>query len=68
LGSADSLPFCVQAMERAAVTLAKEVGYVNAGTVEYLFTTEEPHEFFFLELNPRLQVRGEWSLVHRILS
>lgn len=48
-------------MERAAVTLAKEVGYVNAGTVEYLFTAGEEGSaaeasFFFLELNPRLQV------------
>jgi len=42
-------------MERAAVALAKEVGYVNAGTVEYLFNNED-HSFFFLELNPRLQV------------
>jgi len=42
-------------MERAAVRLAKEVGYSNAGTVEYLFR-EEDSTFFFLELNPRLQV------------
>jgi len=42
-------------MERAAVRLAKEVGYVNAGTVEYLFM-EEDSSFAFLELNPRLQV------------
>ncbi|RLN37492.1 hypothetical protein BBO99_00001939 [Phytophthora kernoviae] len=46
-------------MMKAATRLAKEVEYVNAGTVEYLFT-EEPEEngnsFFFLELNPRLQV------------
>lgn len=40
-------------MERAAVLLAKEVGYVNAGTVEYLFGDDG---FYFLELNPRLQV------------
>ncbi|KTF87604.1 hypothetical protein cypCar_00010440 [Cyprinus carpio] len=37
-----------------AVRLAKMVGYVSAGTVEYLFT--EDGSFHFLELNPRLQV------------
>ncbi|XP_048240447.1 acetyl-CoA carboxylase-like isoform X4 [Haliotis rufescens] len=42
-------------MEKAAVTLAKMVGYVSAGTVEYLYNAEQD-EFFFLELNPRLQV------------
>jgi biotin carboxylase len=31
------------------------VDYTHAGTVEYLFL-EETGEFFFLELNPRLQV------------
>uniref|UniRef100_A0A8C1I3A1 acetyl-CoA carboxylase n=1 Tax=Cyprinus carpio carpio TaxID=630221 RepID=A0A8C1I3A1_CYPCA len=41
-------------MERYAVRLAKMVGYVSAGTVEYLFT--EDGSFYFLELNPRLQV------------
>lgn len=41
-------------MEKAAVRLAKEVGYVGAGTVEYLYTDE--NEYYFLELNPRLQV------------
>jgi acetyl-CoA carboxylase/biotin carboxylase 1 len=44
-----------RSMEQAAVSLAKSVGYVNAGTVEYLYQ-EEDHKFFFLELNPRLQV------------
>ncbi|CAG8532450.1 333_t:CDS:2 [Funneliformis mosseae] len=44
-----------EAMERAAVRLAKLVGYVSAGTVEYLYSHE--NDFFcFLELNPRLQV------------
>lgn len=42
-------------MEKAAVKLAKEVGYVNAGTVEYLWL-EDDGSFAFLELNPRLQV------------
>ncbi|KAG2157567.1 acetyl-CoA carboxylase [Suillus clintonianus] len=42
-------------MERAAVRLAKLVGYVSAGTVEYLYSHGEDI-FFFLELNPRLQV------------
>uniref|UniRef100_A0AAY4EC52 acetyl-CoA carboxylase n=1 Tax=Denticeps clupeoides TaxID=299321 RepID=A0AAY4EC52_9TELE len=41
-------------MERCAVKLAKMVGYVSAGTVEYLFSQDG--SFYFLELNPRLQV------------
>ncbi|KAJ1555692.1 acetyl-coenzyme-A carboxylase, partial [Cladochytrium tenue] len=48
-------PDVVAAMERAAVRLAKMVGYVSAGTVEYLYEPST-NEFFFLELNPRLQV------------
>lgn len=39
---------------QAAVKLARLVGYVNAGTVEYLYDNDG--NFFFLELNPRLQV------------
>ena len=42
-------------MEDAAVSLAKAVGYANAGTVEYLYS-EPDEKFYFLELNPRLQV------------
>lgn len=42
-------------MELAAVRLAKMVGYVSAGTVEYLYEPETDN-FYFLELNPRLQV------------
>ncbi|XP_065833896.1 acetyl-CoA carboxylase-like isoform X2 [Oscarella lobularis] len=41
-------------MEKAAVRLTKMAGYVNAGTVEYLYTADG--EYYFLELNPRLQV------------
>ncbi|EMG48936.1 ACC1 Acetyl-CoA carboxylase [Candida maltosa Xu316] len=42
-------------MEKAAVRLGKLVGYVSAGTVEYLYSHSED-KFYFLELNPRLQV------------
>eukprot|EP01127_Copromyxa_protea_P000151 TRINITY_DN10146_c0_g1_i1.p1 TRINITY_DN10146_c0_g1~~TRINITY_DN10146_c0_g1_i1.p1 ORF type:complete len:2150 (-),score=588.81 TRINITY_DN10146_c0_g1_i1:49-6171(-) len=42
-------------MEKAAVALAKCVSYVSAGTVEYLYSPEDK-KFYFLELNPRLQV------------
>lgn len=38
----------------AAVQLSKRIEYVNAGTVEFLV---DPHgEFFFIEVNPRIQV------------
>lgn len=42
-------------MENAAVRLGKLVGYVSAGTVEYLYSHADD-KFYFLELNPRLQV------------
>ena len=40
-------------MESAAIALAKSVGYVGVGTVEFLLSAEGPR---FLEINPRLQV------------
>src|SRR6202043_1759442 len=39
-------------MGEAAVTAAKAVGYVNAGTVEFIYRNGE---FYFLELKTRLQ-------------
>ncbi len=37
----------------AAVKLMKNVGYLNAGTVEFLV---KDNEFYFIEVNPRIQV------------
>lgn len=65
-------PEILDQMEKAAVRLAKMVGYVrlvcillmnsimkktksSAGTIEYLYNPNN-QTFFFLELNPRLQV------------
>ncbi len=41
---------------QAALTLAGAVGYQSAGTVEFLAAGDPPTEFFFLEMNTRLQV------------
>ncbi|MBY0443112.1 MAG: acetyl/propionyl/methylcrotonyl-CoA carboxylase subunit alpha [Mycobacteriaceae bacterium] len=41
---------------QAAVNTARSVDYVGAGTVEFIVSAERPDEFFFMEMNTRLQV------------
>ncbi|WP_103334720.1 acetyl/propionyl/methylcrotonyl-CoA carboxylase subunit alpha [Amycolatopsis sp. CA-126428] len=43
-------------MGSAAVEAARSVGYVGAGTVEFIMSAHDPDEFFFMEMNTRLQV------------
>ncbi len=54
-GPAPSLPLKVRSrLGDAAVRLAKAVGYVNAGTCEFLVDPE--NNFYFIEVNARIQV------------
>ncbi|WP_219413000.1 ATP-binding protein [Pseudonocardia nigra] len=43
-------------MGAAAVEAARAVGYTGAGTVEFIVGGDRPEEFFFMEMNTRLQV------------
>jgi acetyl-CoA/propionyl-CoA carboxylase biotin carboxyl carrier protein len=40
----------------SAVATAEAVGYRGAGTVEFIVSADRPDEFFFMEMNTRLQV------------
>ncbi len=42
-------------MGRAAVKAAQAVGYVNAGTVEFIYDYRD-RKFYFMEMNTRIQV------------
>src|SRR4051812_18413497 len=43
------------ALCEAAARIAREIGYDNAGTVEFLYDLDKK-EWFFIEMNPRIQV------------
>ena len=45
----------LEAMYAAAIAAARQAGYVNAGTVEFLVDAHS-HAFWFMEMNTRLQV------------
>ena len=52
---APTLPLAVRAqLGEAAVRLARAVGYINAGTCEFLVDAD--HRFYFIEVNARIQV------------
>ena len=45
----------LQKMYQVATSIAKHIGYIGAGTIEFIYD-EDSHAFYFLEMNTRLQV------------
>jgi pyruvate carboxylase subunit A len=55
IAPADLPPEVIESMHQTAIRAAREAGYVNAGTVEFL-VDPKTHDFWFMEVNTRLQV------------
>ena len=55
IAPADLPPSVLDAMHQTAIRAARQAGYVNAGTVEFL-VDPQTNEFWFMEVNTRLQV------------
>ena len=48
-------PHIITELCDAAARMAREIRYDNAGTIEFLYDLDK-HEWFFIEMNPRIQV------------
>jgi pyruvate carboxylase len=48
-------PGVIRELCDAAARIAREIRYDNAGTIEFLYDLDR-HEWFFIEMNPRIQV------------
>ena len=55
IAPADLPPSVLDAMHQTAMQAARQAGYVNAGTVEFL-VDPQTNQFWFMEVNTRLQV------------
>jgi acetyl/propionyl-CoA carboxylase alpha subunit len=55
IAPADLPPDVIEKMHQTAIRAAREAGYINAGTVEFL-VDPKTNRFWFMEVNTRLQV------------